>query len=256
MDDRGLALRDDINWSDGTPITADDFVFTYEMMVSPDNAPDTRYPYDEAVESVVAADEHTVIVTYNEPFSPWLTATFHDFPAIPAHILRPVYESEGTIDNAAWNRSADVVSGPFVPVEWEPGSHILFERNENYWGEPAAYDGIFMRFVPEDATIVASLVSGDTDVATFIAYSDTPALEAANVNIQIAPSGFSEAWFFNVDPDTAHPAMLDVNVRKAVVMAFDRDKFNQDINLGKTYTPGSFWEESPYKDPSTAPLPY
>jgi peptide/nickel transport system substrate-binding protein len=50
--------------------------------------------------------------------------------------------------------------------------------------------------------------------------------------------------------------MLDVNVRKAIVMAFDRDKFNQDINLGKTYTPGSFWEESPYKDPSTTPLPY
>src|SRR5690606_13612621 len=81
-----LSLRDDITWSDGEPITADDFVFTYEMLVSPNNAPDTRYPYDEAVESVVATDERTVVVTYNEPFAPWLTNTFRDFPPLPAHV--------------------------------------------------------------------------------------------------------------------------------------------------------------------------
>ncbi|MBZ0302205.1 MAG: peptide ABC transporter substrate-binding protein [Anaerolineae bacterium] len=251
-----LKLRDDIVWSDGEPITADDFVFTYEMLVSPNNAPDTRYPYDEKIESVVAADERTVVVTYTEPFAPWLTNTFHDFPPIPAHILRPVFEAEGTIDNAAWNRAADVVSGPFKPVEWVAGSHIAFERNENYWGEPAKFDGVFMRFVPEDATVVASLVSGDTDVGTFIAYSDTPALEDAGVNIELVNSGYNEGWFLNFDPETANPAMLDVNVRKAIVLAFDRDKFNQDINLGKTYTPASFWEGTPYKDPDSAPLPY
>lgn len=251
-----LALRDDIVWSDGTPITADDFVFTYEMLVSPQNAPDTRFPYDEMVESVTAPDERTVIVTYHEPYAPWITNTFRDFPPLPAHILRPVFESEGTIDNAAWNRTADVVSGPFIPVEWVEGSHILFERNENFWGDPANFDGVFMRFVPEDATVIASLVSGDTDVGTFIAYSDTPALEAAGVNIAIAPSGFNEGWFFNIDPDTAHPAMLDVNVRKAIVMAFDRDKFNQDVNLGKTYTSASFWDGTPYKHPDSMPLPY
>lgn len=251
-----LSLRDDITWSDGEPITADDFVFTYEMLVSPNNAPDTRYPYDEAVESVVATDERTVVVTYNEPFAPWLTNTFRDFPPLPAHVLRPVFESEGTIDNAAWNRSADVVSGPFVPVEWVEGSHIAFERNENYWGEAPAFDGVFMRFVPEDATVVASLVSGDTDVGTFIAYSDTPALEDAGVNIELVNSGYNEGWYFNVDPETTHPALLDMNVRKAIVMAFDRDTFNRDLNLGKTYTPSSFWEGTPYKDPDLVPLPY
>jgi peptide/nickel transport system substrate-binding protein len=113
-----------------------------------------------------------------------------------------------------------------------------------------------MRFVPEDATVVASLVSGDTDVGTFIAYSDTPALEEAGVNIELVNSGFNESWYFNLDPETAHPAILDPNVRRAIVMAFDRDAFNRDLNLGKTYTSSSFWEGTPYKDPDITPLPY
>ncbi|MGH2592345.1 MAG: ABC transporter substrate-binding protein, partial [Anaerolineae bacterium] len=64
-----MKLRDDITWSDGEPITSDDFVFTHEMVVNPSNVVATTYPYDQ-IKSVEAPDESTVVVTFNEPFAP------------------------------------------------------------------------------------------------------------------------------------------------------------------------------------------
>ncbi len=252
-----LNLRDDIVWSDGTPITAADFVFTYDMILDEANTPASRFPYDERIASVEAADERTVVVTFNEPFAPWVSYLFQTTVPFPMHVLQPVFESEGTIDFAEWNRAPTVGSGPFTFVEWQEGSHMRFERNENYFNEPATLDGVFVRFVPDDATVVASLMAGDSDVGTFIPYADAQALEeSGNINIALVNSSYNEGWFFNVDPETAHPAMLDVNVRRAIVMGFNRDQINQDLNLGITYTPGSYWEQTPYARPDAAPLPY
>jgi peptide/nickel transport system substrate-binding protein len=252
-----LNLRDDITWSDGEPITSADFVFTYDMIMDPANTPSSRFPYDVHVKSVEAPNATTVVVTYNSPYAPWLTNLFQTTAPLPEHILQPVFDSEGTLDNAAWNRAPDVVSGPFLFEEWEPGSHMSFVRNDNYFGEPASLDGVFIRFVPEDATVVASLVSGDTDVGTFLAYGDTEALEeSGNVNIVLVPSSYNEGWFFNVDPATAHPAMTDINVRKALSMAVDRDKINTDLNRGLTFTPGSYWQDTPYMRPDAASPSY
>ncbi len=251
-----LNLRDDILWSDGEPITSADFVFTYNMIVDPANTPSSRFPYDTAIASVEAPDEQTVVVTFNEPFAPWLALLFTPFAPLPEHILGPVFEAEGNLDAAEYNRAPTVGSGPFIFEEWVAGSHISVTRNDNYAGGAPNLDGVFIRFVPDDATVVASLVSGDADVGTFIAYTDTPALEESGVNIELVFSSYNEGWFFNVDPETAHPAMLDPNVRLALAMAFNRDQINTDLNLGITYTPASYWENTPYARPDATPYPY
>lgn len=250
-----VKLRDDILWSDGEPVTASDFVFTYNMLMDPANTPASRFPWDVHVTSVEAPDEQTIVYTFNEPFAAWLSylATY----ALPEHVLAPVFEADGTIDTADWNREPSVVNGPYTFVEWETGSHMRFARNENYFGTASAIDEVFIRFVAEDATVVASLVAGDSDVGTFLAYGDTPALEeSGNVNIELVASSYNEGWFFNIDPETAHPAMTDVNVRKALAMAVDRDKINVDLNRGLTYTPASYWEGTPYARPDATAYPY
>ncbi len=253
-----LTLRDDIVWSDGTPITSEDFVFTYDMIMDPANTPSSRFPFDERVASVEAPDPSTVVVTFNDAYAPWLSVLFTNaYVPLPKHVLQSVFESEGNIDLAAWNRAPEVGSGPFTFVEWQDGSLMRFVKNENWFGDEPAIDEIFIRFVPDDATVVAALVTEDTDVGTFIAYGDVPALEESGlINVELVPSGYNEGWFFNVSPETAHPAMLDVNVRKAVVMGVNRDQINTDLNLGITYTAASFWENSPYARPDAAPLPY
>lgn len=249
-----MKLREDIKWSDGTPLTADDFVFTWEMAVSSNNTVTSAYPYDQ-IESVAASDPQTVVVTFAEPFAPWLATLWHGI--LPAHILRSLYETEGTIDHAEWLKKPQVGCGPYLLDTWESGSYARFVRNENYWGERPILDEIFIRFVPDDASQVAALQAGDADLGTFIAYSDIPTLEKAGLQIVTKPSGYSEWMFFLVNEKIGHPALLDVNVRKAIALAIDREGINRDLLLGLTSPPASFWDALPfYNDPPLQNYPY
>jgi peptide/nickel transport system substrate-binding protein len=72
-----LKLRDDVKWSDGEPLTADDYVFTFDMIMSEKNTPLGRYPYDTYVDSVVAKDPTTVVINLKEPFAAWQTSLFY-----------------------------------------------------------------------------------------------------------------------------------------------------------------------------------
>jgi peptide/nickel transport system substrate-binding protein len=247
-----VRLRDDIVWSDGEPITAADFVFTYEMITNPANAVYTTHPYDK-IESIEAPDEHTVVTTFAEPFAPWLATLW--FGVLPEHVLRPVFDAEGTLENAEWNLAPTVSAGPYVFAEWESGSFARFVRNDNYWGEPALIDEIFIRFVPDDASQVAALQAGDGDLGTFISYADIPALEESGVNIVAVPSGYNEGWYIYFGEET-HPALLDLKVRQALALAFDRFSLVEDLLLGRTQPAATFWDNSPFVDPTIEPWPY
>jgi peptide/nickel transport system substrate-binding protein len=249
-----MKLRPDIKWSDNTPLTADDFIFTWQMAVSPKNTVATVYPYDN-IQSVEAPDPQTVVVTFKQPFAPWLATLWHGI--LPAHILRPIYAAEGTIDNAEWLKSPTVGCGPYVFAEWESGSFARFVRNENYWGTSPKIDEIFIRFVPDDASQVAALKAGDADLGTFISYSDVPSLKEAGLNLVIEPNGYSEWMYFTLNKEKSNPALFDVRVRKAIAMAINRDGINRDLHYGLTKTPASFWDALPYyNDPPLIPYPF
>jgi peptide/nickel transport system substrate-binding protein len=249
-----MHLIDGLKWSDNKPLTADDFIFTWQMAVSPKNAVTSAYPYDK-VESVTAPDAKTVVVTFTDPFAPWQTSLWHGL--LPKHILQPVYDSEGTIDNAEWVKNPTVGFGPYVLEQWEKGSFARFVKNNNYWGKAPKIPEVFIRFVPDDAAQVAALKAGDSDLGTFIAYSDVPALKDAGLNLVTEPSGYSEWLFFLVDAKKGHPALLDVNVRKAIALAIDPAGINQDLHFGLTKTPASFWDALPYyNDPPLTPYPH
>ncbi|MFO7540264.1 MAG: peptide ABC transporter substrate-binding protein [Chloroflexota bacterium] len=247
-----LQLRDDIVWSDGTPLTAADFLFTYEMVMSPNNIVNSTYPYN-LIESIEAPDDRTVVTTFEEPFIPWV-ASLWSF-VLPEHVLSPVYEAEGSIDTADWNLAPTVGAGPFVFVEWESGSFARFVRNDNYYNAPANIDEIFIRFVPDDAAQVASLRTGDGDLGTFIALSDVPTLEADGVEIVTVVSGYDEGWYLYFGEE-AHPALSDVRVRQAIAMCFDRFAFNRDLLLDLTEPAVDFWDNTPYANPNLEAWPY
>ena len=250
-----IKLRDDITWSDGEPLTSEDFVFTYDMVMSDQNVPLGRYPY-ESVASVEAPDATTVVVNFAEPFAAWLTGLF--YYVLPKHVLQPVFDSEGTIDNAEWNRAPTVGVGPFVFSEWETGSHIAFTANPN-WIEPPKIEQVFVRIVPDDAAQEAAIIAGDTDIGVFLSSDQIETLEAGgDVDVVAAASGYSEGWFLNVNPDTAHPAMLDVNVRKAIALATDRFTIVNDL-LDESINPvnANFWDNNPpYGNTDIQPYPY
>jgi len=247
-----LNLRDDIVWSDGQPITSADFLFTHEMTVNPSNIVNTTYPYNQ-IETISAPDERTVVMTFEEPFVPWL-ATLWTY-VLPQHVLQPVFEAEGTLDGAAWNLAPTVGGGPYVFAEWESGSFARFVRNDNYFGPRPNIDEIFFRFVPDDASQTAALRTGDGDLGTFIPLSDVPILEAEGVNVIAVVSGYDEGWYIYFGEE-AHPALADVRVRQAIALCFDRFSINENLLLGITEPAVTFWDNTPFANPELEAWPY
>jgi peptide/nickel transport system substrate-binding protein len=257
-----VKLKPEAKWSDGTALTAADFVFTYQMIISEKNKVQTTYPYAEKVETVEAKDDHTLVIKFKEPFAPWLTSVFATSasatPILPKHILEPVFQKDGTLDTAEWNRAPTVSVGPFVFQEWESGSHLLFVRNDNWFGEKPKVDQIFFRIAPDDAAQMAAIKAGDTDIGVFLSFSDLPDVEASGVAVPASDQGgYNEAWFLNFDPERSHPAMQDKNVRLAIALATDRQKITTDLLGGKTQPESTFWSATPpFGNPDLKPYPY
>jgi peptide/nickel transport system substrate-binding protein len=257
-----MHIKDGIKWSDGTPLTSADFKFTQEMYVSPNNAVNSAYPYD-MIDSIDTPDDKTVVINFTDPFAPWLALLWHGL--MPAHILQPVYDAEGTLDNAAWNSAPTVGLGPYVFDKWETGSYARFVKNDNYWGTPANIDEVFFRFVPDQAAQITSLQAGDADLGYWFDFNDAQKLKDAGFDVVVVPNGYNEGIFFLMNNTGAeydgkpigNPALLDVNVRKAIAMGIDRESLNQRLNLGYTTVPASFWDSFPtYNNPPLTNYPY
>ena len=248
-----INLVEDATWSDGTPITSADFLFTYDMIMDDANVIDSKYPYDY-IASLDAPDDYTVVMNLTEPFTPWLP-NFWAY-VLPKHVLEPVYEAEGSIESAAWNQAPTVGCGPFTYDEWESGSFISFVKNENHWGDIAKLDKLVFLFVPDDAAQTAAALAGDVDVAYWPPYEDIPAFRDAGLDVVTQASGYNEGWYFNLRTDTASPGILDYVVRKAMVMGLDRVS-NTDIRLNVVARAETFWDAIPaYVSPDIVPIEY
>ena len=251
-------LRPEAIWSDGTPLTAQDAVFTYDMTIAEKNTVYSRYPWDTYVESVTALDDRTLQVKLTSPYADWSTSLFVGISRIiPKHILQPVYDAEGTLDNAEWNLLPTVGSGPFNLTEFESASHLIFQANSNYWRGRPKLDEIYMRLVEDRAAQLAALASGESDIGSYIIGSEVPQLtEMGNMEIHTADNGYQVMILENIDPKTAHPAMTDVKVRRAIAETIDRDLINQELYNDLYEIPSSFWYGSVYDNPDLKPYPY
>jgi peptide/nickel transport system substrate-binding protein len=248
-----MKLRPDLVWSDGTPLTSEDFQFTYEMIVNPANSVASTYPYD-VITSIETPDAQTVVMNFDEPLASWMGTLWKGL--LPAHVLGPVFEAEGNINNASWNFAPTVGCGPFVFDQWESGSYARFVANDNYWLGRPKLDEVFIRFVPDDASQIAALIAGDGDLGTFFAYSDVPTLENASIDVFKVYSGYNEGWYYNMHPEKGHPALKERRVRQAIAIAFDRFSLNRDLLLGLTIPAVTDWDNMPYVDPELEPWPY
>jgi peptide/nickel transport system substrate-binding protein len=254
-----IKLRNDVKWSDGVPLTSADVKFTYDMIMSDKNAVNTRSPYDQ-IASFETTDDYSMVITFQDSFAPWqatlFSGTTSGTPIIPKHILQPIFDSEGTLDTAAWNKAPTVGCGPFVFSEWQSGSFARFVANDNFFLGRPKLDELFFQFVPDDASMVAALEAGDGDIGTFFAYSDVPQLQKSGVTILNSFSGYNEGWYINVHAEKGNPALKDVKVRQALAYAFNRQKLVDDLLLGLTGVAATDWDKSPWVDPTITPYPY
>ncbi len=250
-----MHLRDDIVWSDGKPITSADFVFTYDMVMAEANSVTSQYPYDY-LESIEAPDERTVVMHFSKPFAAWKALFWRG--VLPKHVLEPVFQAKGSLQEAEWNMAPTVGCGPYNFAEWESGSYIRFVKNPNYWGPAPKIDEIYFKIVPDDASQTAALIAGDADVGAFIPLSDVPTLKGKGVIIMVESSGYAEGLFFNFR-DMANPGARDLKVRQAIAMAIDREAINRDLLLGLSHAPETLWDPLAiygYVSPDIVPWKY
>ncbi len=145
------------------------------------------------MESLEIPDAQTVVMTFSSPYAPWQAVSWHGL--LPEHILKPIFQAEGTLDNAEWNQAPTVGCGPFVFSERTEENQIRFISNPNYWLGKSALDEIMVQFIV-DTEQVAALTSGKGEMGTFFAFSDIPSLESAGLRVQKVFSGFVEGLSF------------------------------------------------------------
>jgi len=229
-------MRQDVQWADGEPVTADDVIFTYDAIVNPETG--GWIPGIDYIDRVEKVDDYTFTVYYTSVYPGYLTQFGREQVAIwPAHYCDA---SQGF---AAWDCARQPLSdGPFVLKEWVNGDHMTFVRNENYFedGKPAL-DTVTIRIVPDQSVRKTMLINGDADLDMWTTEAMIADLQnQPNVSVDPSPTN---RWvmriFFNLAEKgttdaaaTPHPILSDLKVRQAIRAAIDVDTISKEFFLG------------------------
>ena len=246
-----LTLRE-ADWSDGTPFTSADVLFTFKAV------------YDPKVNSVLASallvggqplavtapDAHTVVIKYPGPFGPGI-AMLDNLSIAPKHKLAAALTA-GTFAQA-WGVATPVnelVSlGPFVLSRYEPGQRLVFDRNPHYWKKDASgaalpnLDQHILEVVPDQNAELVRLQAGQIDmlqqqvrpedIATLRPMADQGKVKLLELGVGTDP----DLFFFNLRPerwakDPRGSWMARKEFRQAISHAVDREAFANTVFLG------------------------
>jgi len=234
-----LTLRDGIKFSDGTPITAEDVQWSLMRAAKPDNG--IWGFLIESLQDVAIQDDKTVVLKLKHPDPAIVSAlTVFNTQILPKHAFEA---AAGATDEEKAKAYAEhpVSSGPFVLESWNRGSEMKLVKNPNYWrmgedGKPLPYlDGIDFQVIPEDATRILKLKSGELDGAEFIPYARVDELKGDDsLNMVLFPSTRVEYVTLNVRPQLAGAdnPLSNEKVRQAMNYAVDKDAIIQVVTHG------------------------
>lgn len=219
-------LRRGVRWQDGAPLTARDVVFTYHAIMNPANNVPERFGYDKIV-AIDAPGTYTVEIRLKKPYAPIVPLFFggdSNYPILPEHLLGK-YASLNSVPFDA----QPVGSGPYVLKEWARGNRLVLAANPRYYRGKPAIAQLVLPFTHDESTIVNELVTGEVDAAFSLDASRISLLRTLpRHRIVVTPIPYYYAVGFNV----TDPALRDVNVRRAIALAIDRDAIVRKVSHG------------------------
>lgn len=244
-------LREDVDWSDGEPFTADDVVFTYEYIMNETIGTFASIAY-QSVESVEALDEHTVQVTFTEPNGAWFVPFTGRYGLIlPEHIFAD-YTGANFLDAPA--NTIPVGTGPYRVTKFSPQEIVLlrsslvetnvivYEENPEYYGEEPFFKRIVLQGggTPELATNIMASGFGDYAYELGSDINQREQLEDAGLDvvfnegsmIMVLEMNTTDPSAGSIYPDTQHPILSDKNVRDAINMAINRQEIADEVYGG------------------------
>ena len=238
-------LRDNIVWSDGDPVDAADFKFTYDAIAN-DAVETPRKSVVEKIASIETPDPLTVVVTFNEVKCDALGDL--GLGLLPSHLYADDFSD---IMENDFNEAPPVSAGPFTFQSWTRDDNIIVVRNEQYFMGAPLMDGMIYKVIPDPGAQLAALQSGEistmglepTQIATvesdpnLARYRfqddgyDYIGLNLANpANPQ--PGQDEDGNLIAQEP---HPILSDVNVRKAIAHSLDYKAIIDQVYLGEGY---------------------
>lgn len=238
-------LRDDAKWSDGKPVTAQDFVYSWRRALDPEVGAEYAYQLyyiknGQAINEekakpeelgAVAVDEKTLEVTLEAP-----TAYFLELTSFPT--LFPLRQDVVESDPEGWatNPETYVSNGPFKLASWEHDSEIVLEKSPEYYDSKSIKPSS-VRFVliADDNAVLAAFENDEIILADSVPSEEVKRLQDEGV-LKIEPQLGTYFYCFNV----TKPPFDNVKVRKALSLAIDRQYVIDQVAQGNQIPAGAF----------------
>jgi len=240
-------LRDDARWSNGDPVTAEDFAFSFRRLVDPDTAAfyaemlgsivnvrtiiaGEKAPQDLGV---VAVDERTLVITLDQP-TPYLLSLLTSPSTFPVHPDSIAQHGD------AFTRPGNLLSnGAYKLDAWEPGSVLVLSRNEYYWNnDETAIDAVNHHVLTQEMTELNRYRAGEIHITGSVPPDSIQQIRAERpAELHIAPYLGVYYYGFNL---TKPPFKDNPQLRAALSMAVDRDVLVEQIT-GRGEAPAYSW---------------
>lgn len=239
-------LRKDVKFTDGSPLTAEDVVFTYDRVSKVPNSPSSYALYLSTVDNVEAVDDHTVRIKTKGP-SPVLLPNLSMVP-IMSHKAAAGDAPEGKTTVQLNAGDGLVGTGPYKFVSWQRGSEIVVERNDDYWGEKPDWERVIYRPITNPAARVAALLAGDVDLIEDPPTDDLERLKNENsLYVQETPSlrviyialNQGDEVPKGMEGTNGKNPLQDRRVRQALSLAIDRQAIVDRIMGGAAQAAGN-----------------
>ena len=235
-------LRKGLKWSDGSDLTADDFVYSWKRVADPNTAAPYGYDllnyvkgYEEAEAgntdalAVSAPDADTFVVELSNP------CVYFDKICAFA-VMVPVQQATIEANGESWSTKPDtyVTDGPYYMTEYTDGAQIVFDKNPNYWdADSVTCDRIVWHLIEDSNAAYSAYQNGDLLLIKDVPTEEIPSLEG-NAEFHVEPIMGTYYVSFNTDKEPFD----DPRVREALSLAIDREYVAGTIMQG-TYTPAT-----------------
>ena len=197
-------IRKDVTFASGNKLTADDVVYSLQRVVKLDKSPAfilTQFGFtkDNVAETIKKVDDYTAAITIDKPYAPTfflycLTSTAGsvvDMKEVQAH------EKDGDM-GYEWLKTGYAGSGPYKLKTWKPSETLIYESNDNYWGEKAKLKRVITRHISESSTQRLLLEKGDVDIARDLGPDDIKGL-AGNNEVKIRKKAKGAVWYLGLN---------------------------------------------------------
>src|SRR6056297_1197601 len=221
-------LQDEVYFHDGEQLTADDVVFTINMILDPKytgvRASDMKY-----VEEVVANSDLEVQIKLSQVDVPIMEALAGaGMGIIPEHIFKDVPAEDLREFEASWN---PVGTGPYKFIEYVSGQYTVLEANENYWGEGPFIKTIMIKHFQDNQSVLSAFENGDIDYIAKIPVEDIDRLKE-NLSEEVTFVETPNNGYYYIGLKQNHEYLKDQNVRQALMYSLDRQTIIDTVFQG------------------------